>query len=178
MNYRDTMLISPKTVKESGQLNVDVDDNFIAASIRTAQNIYLSDVIGKELVEKLQVLVYNKIMDVDDTKINDEENIAYATLLYDYLTDVLVWKSVIDLCMRTSFKIRNIGVVQNSDTNANTVDMEDIKFYQNYLETMYNHCLNRVAEFLCENKEAIPESTMDCDCKPERKYANVNLFLG
>jgi hypothetical protein len=80
--------------------------------------------------------------------------------------------------MRTSFKVRNMGVVQNSDANVNAANIDDIKYFQNYLETMYNHCLNRIAEFLCQNKEAIPESKFDCGCKPTNKYANVNLWLG
>lgn len=176
--YKKTMLISPKKVKESGEINVNVDDTFVGVSIRTAQNVYISDVIGKELVYKLQELVYNKIQDNGESSINDEENIAYATFLYDYLQDALIWKTVIDLCMRTSFKVRNMGVVRNSDTNVQASDIDDIKYFQSYLETMYNHSLNRIAEFLCENKEAIPESKFDCGCKPTNKYANVNLFLG
>ena len=176
-NYKNTMLISPNRVKESGMLNVNVDDNMIGASIRVAQNIYLADVIGQDLIDKLQLLVYNKLTN-GSPKINDDEQIAYATFLYDYLSDALVWKTVIDLCMRTSFKVRNMGVVQNSDTNVNAANIDDIKYYQNYLETMYNHCLNRIAEFLCENKEAIPESKFDCGCKPTNKYSNVNLWLG
>ena len=176
--YKNIMLISPRRVKESGELNVNVDDVKIGASIRTAQNIYLRDVIGDDLLDKLKLLVYNKIENTEGDKINDEGQIAYATFLYDYLSDAIMWKTIIDLCMRTSFKVRNMGVVQNSDTNVNAANIDDIKYYQNYLETMYNHCLNRIAEFLCQNKEAIPESKFDCGCKPTKKFANVNLYLG
>lgn len=175
--YMNTMLVSPKVVKESGQLNLNCDDAMIGASIRTAQNVYLQDVLGKELVEKLQELVYNKITNRPNT-INDADNIAYKTLLDDYVVDALVYKTVIDLCIRSSYKVRNMGVVKNSDTNVLASDIDDIKHLQNYIETMYNHCLNRMEEFLCENKEAIPESNRDCGCKQKKKYANVNLWLG
>ena len=176
-NYMNTMLVSPKMVKQSGELNLNCDDAQIGASIRTAQNVYLVDALGKALVEHLQELVYNKIKGYSNS-IDDEENIAYRTLLDDYVVDCLVYKTVIDLAIRSSLKVRNMGVVQNSDTNVQASSLDDIKYLQNYLETMYNHSLNRMTEFLCENKEAIPESDVDCGCKGKKKYANINLWLG
>ena len=176
-NYLDTLLVSPKRLKESGLVNVNVEDGEISASIRTAQSIYLADVIGEELIQKLQELVYNKITN-EQNKINDEVNIAYATFLYDYLTEAIIFKTVIDLCMRLSFKVRNMGVVQNEDTNVRQASTYDNHKFQSYLETMYNQHLNRIADFLCKNKAAIPESKFDCKCHPTRKYANVNIWLG
>ncbi len=171
------MLISPKRVKESGDLNLNVDEAMIGASIRTAQQVYMVDVVGSDLVEKLQQLVYNKISGVNDN-IDSEDNIAYKTLLDEYLQDALVYKTVIDLALRKSLEIRNMGVVQNYDTNVQASDLEDIKYLQNYLETNYNDKLNRMVEFLCANKEAIPESKFTCGCKPLTKFANTNLYLG
>ena len=172
------MLISPTKVKESGELNVNVEDRQIGASIRTAQNIYMRDVIGKDLLEKVQELVYNKIQGASANTIDSEENIAYKTFLDEYLSDALIYKTIIDLCIRISLQIRNMGVVQNYDTNVSASNIDDIKYLQNYIETMYNDKLNRIVEFLCQNKEAIPESTFVCDCKPKTRYANTNLYLG
>lgn len=172
------MLISPKKVKESGELNLNVDEGVIGASIRTAQNVYMVDVVGKDLVEALQEKVYNKIQGASANTIDSEENVAYKTLLDEYMAPALITKTVIDVCIRISLKIRNMGVVQNSDTNVNAASLDDIKYLQNYEETNYNHYLNRMVEFLCANKEAIPESTFTCGCKPKKKFANVNLFLG
>lgn len=173
------MLISPKKVKESGELNLNVDEGVIGASIRTAQNVYMVDVVGKDLVESLQEKVYNKIQGASANTIDSEENVAYKTLLDEYMAPALITKTVIDVCIRTSLKIRNMGVVQNSDgVNVQKASLDDIKYLQSYEETMYNHHLNRMAEFLCQNKEAIPESKFDCGCKPLQKYSNVNLWLG
>ena len=176
--YKNTVLISPKKVKESGELNLNVDECVIGASIRTAQNVYMVDVVGKDLVEALQEKVYNKIQGVSANTIDSEENVAYKTLLDEYMTPALITKTVIDVCIRISLKIRNMGVVKNSDTNVQAADIDDIKFLQNYEETNYCPYLNRMVEFLCANKEAIPESNFTCGCKPKKKFANVNLFLG
>lgn len=174
--WKNTMLISPKKVKESGLLNLNVDEGVIGAAIRTAQQVYMVDVVGSELVEKLQQLVYAKISGQEG--IDAEDAIAYKTLLEEYMTPALISKAVIDTAMRISYKIRNMGVVKNSDANVNAASIDDIKFIQNNEETNYNHYLNRMAEYLCANKEAIPESHYDCGCRPKKKYANINLWLG
>lgn len=177
-NFLNTMLISPKMVKESGELSLNVDENVIGTCIRTAQNVYMTDVVGTELVMRLQELVWNKIKGNDDA-IDDEENIAYKTLLDQYMKPALISKTVIEVAIRQSLKIRNMGVVQNSDgMNVQKASLDDIKYLQNYEETMWNHHLNRMADFLCKNKEAIPESKYDCGCKPKTRYANTNLWLG
>ena len=174
--YKSTMLVSPTRVKESGELNINVEDRQIGAAIRVAQNIYIRDVIGKDLLEKLQELVYNKIQG-SGTTIDDEP--AYKTFLDEYLQDAIVYKTIIELCIRISLQIRNMGVIQNYDTNVQASSLDDIKYLQNYLETLYNDKLNRIVEFLCANKEAIPEGAFVCDsCKPITKYANTNLYLG
>ena len=177
-DYLNTMLISPKVVKQSGELNLNCDDSMIGASIRTAQNVYLVDVLGTELVQRLQELVYNKIKNRADN-IDEEANVAYKTLLDDYIEPALIHKTVIDLCIRSSYKVRNMGVVQNSDTNVLAANIDDIKHLQNYMETMWNHDLNRMADFICGNKDAYPESKVSCGpCDRKNKYANINIWLG
>lgn len=71
-----------------------------------------------------------------------------------------------------------MGTIQNSDTNIQASSLDDIKYLQNYEETNFNHFLNRMAEFLCKNKAAIPETNFDCGCSPKKRYANINLWLG
>lgn len=177
--WKNTMLISPKRVKESGELNVNVEDRAIASSIRIAQDIYLRDAIGKDLLDKLKLLVFNKIDDNDGSKIDDTENIAYKTLLDDYIGDALVYKTVVNLAIRKSYELRNMGLVKNYDTNVQASGIDDIKYLMDYQNTMWNDALNRIVEFLCENKEAIPESNFVCgECKPNTKFANVNIWLG
>ena len=44
--YKNTMLISPNTIKAMNLVNLNLDDADFAASIRVAQNIYLQDIIG------------------------------------------------------------------------------------------------------------------------------------
>ena len=76
----DVMLISPDTIKAMGEIDQNVDDGVIGASIRAAQNIYVQTVIGTNLLNRLQELVYNAITGKREN-INDPKNAHYKALL-------------------------------------------------------------------------------------------------
>lgn len=179
--YLNTMLISPTTIKSTGDLNLNVDDSVMGASIRVAQNVYLQDVIGTTLLHRLQELVYNAIQGNEDN-INETENEPYKTLLDDYLKNVLTYKVCSEICVRISLKIRNAGVVQTNDVNINGAVLSDIKYLKNIYETYYCDALNRMTDYLKENKSSFVELE-ECNCgriKPKLnvRYANTGLFLG
>lgn len=174
----DIMLISPNTIKSLGELSANVDDTYLGAAIRVAQEVYLTDAVGTELVEKLKDLVEKKINGQADG-IDATENIAYRTLLDEYIKYVLVYKSLEETALRTALKIRSLNTVRNSDTNSQPAELDDVKYLIDHFRTYFNHWLNRTTEFLCENKEAITEAKVECDkCKQKSKFGNINLYLG
>lgn len=171
------MLISPNTVKARGDVALNYDDTFIGSAIRTSQEVFLVDFIGKECVDALTDLVGRKIQGEEDN-IDSEGRIAYKTLLDEYLRPLLSYQVLLETALRTSLKIRNLGVVRNTDTNAQYANLDDVKFLIDNYRTAVNHWQNRTIDFLCENKGAIPECQIDCGCGPKRKYANTGLWLG
>lgn len=175
--WKNIMLISPDDVKAQGELNYNVDDTAIGASIRVSQNVYLRDVIGDDLLGKLQELVWNSIQGADDN-INSDENIAYKTLLDDYIQPVLAYKVSSEICVRITLKIRNMGVVKNSDTNVNQVSLQDIIYLKQTNDTLFNDALNRMVKFICDNNEAFPESEFVCGCGKHPLFGNTGLWLG
>lgn len=167
---KNIMLISPNSIKALGAAALNLDENVMGEAIRTAQNVYLVDVVGTTLVETLQ----DKI---DDGTIGNEDNIAYKTLLDEYIKYVLAYKVLEECAMSVSLKVRNIGVAKNDDTNTHQATLPEVRHLIDRYRTNYNHYLNRMADYLCEQKAAIPESNFDCGCRPTKKFANVNLFL-
>lgn len=181
--YMDVMLISPDTIKAMGEIDDNVDDGVIGASIRAAQNIYLQTVIGTNLLNKLQRLVYNTINENPDT-IDDDFNAHYKALLDYYLRDVIAYKVASEICVRNSLKIKNAGVVQLSNTNVMAVTLNDIKYLKETYDTYYNSALNRMVDFLIDNINNFPELECECECggcKPNflnKRYGNTGLYLG
>lgn len=177
-DFRNVMLISPQKVKSWGVINLNVNESEIGNAIRISQEIYLRDIVGTDLVERVQRLVYNKIQGLPDT-IDDEANEAYKVLLDDYLTPVLVYRTAVELCTLMTLKIRNMGVVKNNDTNVQATSAGDVKYMSEYYSTFFNDKVNRLMDFLCENKEAfeeVPEGFCTCSSKP--RYARTGLYLG
>ena len=181
-DFLNTMLISPAKIKEMSLTNINLDDVDLAASIRVSQKVYLRDVIGDALLEKIQQLVYNAIKGLTPT-INDPENAMYKTLLDDYIKNVLAYKAVCEVCARISLKIRNIGVSKNSDTNIQAAQLSEIQSLRSEYETYFNDAANRMIDFLKANKDSFEEIVNDCPCgkklpRLNAKYANNGLWLG
>lgn len=172
--YKQVMLISPDAIRTMGDISSNMSDEVIGASIRAVQNVYLTDIIGIDLVEKLQVLIYNKLTGVDDN-IDNANNSHFKTLLSDYISNVMGYKVAAEISLRTALKIRNAGIVQTNDSNLQNVSIKDIKYLSQTYETYFNSAVNRMVEYLKENKELFPE----LKCKSMgNKYGNIGLWLG
>lgn len=177
--YKKVMLISPDAVKASGNINYNVDDEVIGSAIRTAQNIYLNDVLCPELVEKIQLLVWNAIQDGEDS-IEDAQNAHYKALLEDYIKEAMSYKVTAEICVKIALKIRNMGVVQNADTNVNPVGLEDIKYLRDTYNGYWESSVNKMYAYLKKNRELFPEF-VGCGCDKinvKAKYGNTGLWLG
>lgn len=168
-------LISTDDVKAASQTNYNVDDSVLAGVIRTAQNIYLRDIIGDNLLEALQDMV-------SENTIDNEENIAYKELLDNYIFDYLAYKANVELCVPVSLKLRNIGLSQDSDTNILAASLQGIDLAADFYETQAIDKCNRMIDFITENRDAFPEVDTVCTCGKQapnlRKRANTRLWIG
>ena len=174
---KNVMLVSPTKVKEYAVVGLNLDDTDLGNAIRIA-HVFLKDAIGKELVEHVQELVYNKIVGSGST-IDDPENEQYKVLLEEYLQPVLVYRSAEESCTIFSFKIRNMGVVRNSDTNVKEAQSQDVTKLGEYYGVLFNDALNDCVDFLCENKGAFNEVPDGfCTCQEKPLFAQTNLWLG
>ena len=81
---RKTMLISVNEIKSNTLISQNVDDSYIATTIMTAQEIYLSKIIGTALYYSLQTLVYNQIKNTTPS-IYDDEHKLYNELLQEWI---------------------------------------------------------------------------------------------
>lgn len=164
MNNR-IFLISPDDVKAKSQINYNVDDSTVASAIRDAQSIYLREILGDVLLEKLQDLVTDGI--------DNPENEAYKALLDDYVGEYLAYRANVEICLPISLKIRNIGISQDSDTNIQAAQIDTIEHIRDYYLTQACDKANRMICFLLENEPAFPELKV-CSCRKGCKSPNLN----
>ena len=68
----------------------------------------MQPLIGTKLFQKLQKLV-------NDAEIGLAANAIYKTLLDDYVTPFMEYKTMVEIQIPLSYKYRNMGIVQTSD---------------------------------------------------------------
>ncbi len=183
-NVRNTMLISPNTVKASTYLVGNVDDGMLGAAIREAQEVHLQSIIGSELLYKIQELVYNAITGNTDT-IDDETNACYKDCLDNYITPYMEQKVQAVLALMVSYKTRNLGVVHASDTNLNAPSINDVLLVQQRYNVVAAKYATALSKYLCQNKECLIELTSEgCNCTPYvapqigKTFVHTGLWLG
>lgn len=182
MEAKQIMLTSPNSVKAVTYVNYNVTDDLIGGAIREAQEIHLQSIIGTALLRRLQELVKNKIENENDN-IDSEANAAYKHLLDEYVEPYLISTAQFLLCTPLTFKVRNMGVVQNSDTNVDKVLAGDLNKVEARFKNESLQRATKLSKYLCKYKSAYPELESSCDCnetKPMigRKFVNVPLNLG
>ena len=183
-NFRNTLLISVKELKSNGTLfSNNVDDGYLNSTIITCQEVYLEQVTGTALYHKLQELVYNQITGEPDG-IYAPGNEAYKELLEEMVKPYLKARATVDVMYPIAYKIRNAGVMRNSDTNLQPADMNDIKYLEKQYNTYTSEYEQRLSKYLCDNKKLFPELEADVPAyfdKPNlgKDYANeCGLWLG
>lgn len=179
------MLISPEAVKAASYVNFNVEEGTVGASIREAQNIHLISIIGSNLLDKLQELVYNKMTEDTEESIDAEKNAVYKVLLDDYVEPYLANMTQALLCVPVSFKLRNLGVVRTSDTNADSPSLRDVMAVQTRYKGMASRYATYLSQYLCAHRAEMPElDAPDCGCgrfvKPAigKTFVETGLVLG
>lgn len=165
-------LVSEATMKKNSVVNNNVDGMYLLTAIEFAQDAGLQPIIGTKL--------YNKLMDlVENGSITGSTDYKY--LLDEYITPYLVNKVTADIQIPLSFKLRNQGVVQQTDANTYVPSMKDIQYViQNY-ENKANFYSNRLSDYLRANRSKYTEycSVDSCADMPSNKDAyNTGIFLG
>ena len=143
-------LVSETTLKKLTLINDNVDVCYIGPAIEKAQDMGLQPLIGTRLFDKLCQLVADK-------NIGSADNLAYKTLLDDYITPYLCQRVMADIQVPLFAKIRNAGIVQSQDQQTQQLTKGNVDYIRadyEYNATFYG---KRLTEYLCANSTKYPE---------------------
>lgn len=171
---RNILLISEDTIRTQSGLNDNIFGKSLLPAIREAQEIGLQSIIGSCLYSKLCTLV-------GDGSIRDMENTAYKTLLDDYVSYYLIYKTISDLVPIIGVKLANIGVVISNDEHVQNLSEDERSRVETYYTFRADFYCKRLQEFLLENNELFPELD-ECACNQMKSNldsaASTSLWLG
>lgn len=143
-------LISEDTLKSETIINDNTGSEYIKPAIETSQDIYLQQLIGSELLDKLYDLIENG-------KIGEEANFHYKDLIDDYITNYLKFKVLSEITLPLAYKYRNAGIVQANGDHYQQTTLRDAQMIQNHYEMRATFYAERMTKYLCANSSLFPE---------------------
>ena len=154
-------------------IDTNVESKFLLSAMREAQDVYLQQIIGKTMMDKISEMIL-------DDSLYEEQNLAYKNLI-DECQLFLAYQSVAILCLTTNVKISNGGLQQTSDENLNVLDIKDGFTIQTHFQDRADFYARRLQEYILDNKSGLPEiSEHKCHQMNANLHstATTNLFLG
>lgn len=169
----NVLLISEDKLKSYTSLNDNVFGKVIFPAIKTAQDIYLQEIIGTALMVKLQTLI-------KEGHISDQENVNYKTLLDDYISPYLIYQTLVGLVPELANKLVNLGVVQNNNEYTTNTYQGERELVRGQYQTYADAYCNLMQKYLNANSASFPElSDSDQAVSPTLdSSATCSLWLG
>lgn len=174
MEYRDILLTSEDNIKTYSSINDNVSGDYLLSAIAVAQRSGLEGIIGTALTNKLQELI-----GTDDILKNEYEH--YKLLLDEYISDYLIYQSIVELIPIVSFKINNIGATKTDDEKNSLVTFNEVFKLKDYYQDKADYFAMRLQRFLIDNYSDYPElnDTAIKNIKANlNSAASCNIWLG
>lgn len=168
MTMNNILLISEKTIKENSLVSNNLDGKYIQNAIRTAQDISLQPIIGQKLFERLCEGVANNSLTELETD-----------LVRTYIQPILINAVMSDLVLQTTYKFRNMGTVQTTDTNLIVPSLSDLEYIRNDYNLKAQFYMNRLSDYLEANCTKFAQYP-GCECgklKANSTAYRTNLTL-
>ena len=144
---QNTLLISEAKVKAFTDINNNLDPSLIKSTIREAQIIHITRLLGTKLYDKI-------IDDVDAGTLTGN----YKSLVDDYVQDSLLYWSYYESLESIYLRPRNNGLLQpQGGDNALSVDMLVYDKKRRSVKNKAEYFSERLVDYLCFNNSLFPE---------------------
>ena len=166
------LFISEERLKDSTTIGLNVSVDLLSPYIKQSQKLYCETKLGSRLTQKLKDLI------VAGT-VNDAGNEAYATLLNDYISEVLpsycLWMAVPFL----RYKIENGNIYAKTSETGNALSTEEAQQLRNEVLNTAEYYMERMVDYIRNNTASFPEYSTNtgADVTPDKNsyYSNMNL---
>ena len=165
---QEILLINEDVLKKYTPLTDAVDPNLIRPCIYVAQDMYLQNFLGTNLINKIKDDVANETLSGN-----------YEILLNEYILKLLIWWTMVELYPSLLYKHDNGNLVsrQSEDTTPVTKgEMESLKEKARENARFYT---NRMVNYLRFNSSLFPEYTNNTNDNifPDRNPYGKSSFL-
>ena len=166
------LLISEQKLKDSTAINLNVDVNILLPYVLQAQTLYIEPKLGTQLYEHIKGLI-------QAGTIGDAGNVAYKTLLDDYISFVLVNYSFYHAIPYLRFKIENGNIYSKTSETGTALSTEESQSLREEISNTAQYYTERLIEYIRNNTSLFPEYSTNsgADVNPDKNayYNGMNL---
>lgn len=160
MNY--IFLTSTEFVRNMTNISSNTQDKFLQSALREAQEMELQQVLGTNLLRKLQSMVA-------DGSIKSEENVKYDNLVKEFQY-FLAYSTITNLIPILSVKLDNIGSSMTSDERVQSLTIKEMFQMKDHYQNKSDFYKERLQKYLVERHNDYPE--LD-SCKIDEMHHNL-----
>ena len=166
------LFISEERLKDSTTIGLNVDPALLLPYIKQAQKLYVETKLGTKLTNKIKDLI------VAGT-VNNVGNEAYATLLNDYIAEMLPSFALYLNLPFLRFRIEGGNIYSKVSETGNALSTEEAQHLRNEVLNTAEYYMERMIDYIRNNTSSFPEYSTNTgsDVTPDRNsyYSNMNL---
>lgn len=162
---KEILFVNPDYLKRLTNLNGSVEDSYVIPSVILAQDKYLQQYLGTELLDRLK-------SDVEGNTLTGD----YLLLMDNYVRKVVCWWTMVDLVPSLYVKIDNGGLVIRTSDNTSSISPDDLHREVERARTNAQFYTQRLVSYLCNNSSLFPEYSANSngDMSPDREAYSQN----
>lgn len=142
----EALLINREDLVRRTPLSGNLDMDKISQYIKIAQDIYIQELLGSRLYEKIQADILASTLTGD-----------YLDLVREYIRPILAQYAFLEFLPFSQYTIGNKGVFKHSSENAELPDSEEINKMQAATRDTAQHYSKRLVDYLCAYPTKFPE---------------------
>ncbi len=146
------LFITVKDLKARSIISGSTDGDKLFHFIEVSQDIHIQNYLGVKLYNKMQDLIINEEMDLED-------NSDYKLLRDDYIKPMLIWFTQSEYFPFAMFKIDNGGVSKHRGEEADVANYGDIDRMMSKINDRSEFYTRRFLDYICDNSSKYPEYT-------------------
>ena len=165
---------SSKWLKENLPINKNIDDNTLVPLVKGAADMWVRSILG--------TYFYNDLL----TKYNDQALSANEIIIVtEYIKYCIGWKVASELAITSSFELKEKGVQTQTGDYSSNAEYKAIMFLVHHYSDKADFYLNRLTEYLIENKDLFSafisdlntDSSAKKSCSGDTNNFNTNILF-
>lgn len=140
------LFINETLIKSRTAISDAIDGKQIKPVIKLAQDKFILPALGSTFYNRLQIGIENDNLSMDE-----------KSLLDNYITDALVWFTIAEMVVSTSFQFFSKGVMQKTSEESNSPSKGQLELLERKYMSNGEFYKQRLIDYLRENSTMFDE---------------------